>query len=270
MTSPDRVILFVIDGLRPDALTQANVPVISHLISHGAYAAQAQAVLPSISLPCHVSMFYAVPPSRHGVLSNTWTPPQPPVRSLIDLVREQGQGTAAFYTWEPLRDLSAPGSLDLSYYRRLGDPGGDSDLEMGSAAAAYLSEQRPNLAFVYLGAVDEVGHRDGWMSHAYLNALEKADRAIGLVRESLQANGLLSGAAFFVLADHGGHGYDHSEGTAEDLTIPWIACGPGIRQGQVISSPVSLVDTAPTIAHLLGLPLPAEWSGRVVVEALQP
>lgn len=270
MTSPDRVILFVIDGLRPDALAQADVPVINQLISHGAYTAQAQAVLPSISLPCHVSMFYGVPPSRHGVLSNTWVPLQPPIRSLVDLVHEWGRGTAAFYTWEPLRDLSAPGSLDLSYYRRLGDPGGDSDLGIGATAAAYLSERRPTLSFVYLGAVDEVGHRDGWMSPAYLNAVEKADRAIGLVRESLRSAGFLSGAAFFVLADHGGHGYDHGEGTAEDLTIPWIACGPGIRQGQTISSSVGLVDTAPTIAHLLGLPLPAEWSGQVVVEALQP
>jgi predicted AlkP superfamily pyrophosphatase or phosphodiesterase len=31
---------------------------------------------------------------------------------------------------------------------------------------------------------------------------------------------------------------------------------------------VSIMDTAPTLAHLLGLSLPPEWHGRVVAEAL--
>ena len=53
-----------------------------------------------------------------------------------------------------------------------------------------------------------------------------------------------------------------------DLTIPWIACGAGIREGHRIEAPVSLIDTAPTLAHLLGLPRPPEWEGQVIEEAL--
>jgi predicted AlkP superfamily pyrophosphatase or phosphodiesterase len=268
MAHAERVILLAIDGLRPDALPQANPPTIGRLIAAGAHTKRARSVIPSISLPCWVSVFYGVPPSRHGVVTNVWSPPQPPIPGLIDVVHEAGLRAASFYNWEELRDLSRPGSLDLAYYRHLGDPEGDCDLEIGAAAAAYIPERRPALTFIYLGALDEVGHRHGWMSAPYLHALGKADRAIGLVCEAMERAGLLSGTAFFVLSDHGGHGHDHGKGTDEDLIVPWIASGPGIRRGQVIAVPVGLVDTAPTVAHLLGLPRPAEWSGRVVTEAL--
>lgn len=268
MSHPERVVLCVIDGLRPDALMEATVPVIRQLMAEGAYTSQARAVVPSITLPCHVSMFCGVTPARHGTLSNVWNLPHPPLPSLLDVAHAAGRSTASFYNWEELRDLSRPGSLDMAYFRSLGDPEGDSDLEIGAAAAAYLAEHAPTLAFVYLGALDEVGHRHGWMTAPYLQALEKADRALGLVRQGLLAAGLLDGTAIFVLADHAGHDLDHGAGTSLDLTIPWIACGAGIRKGHQIVAPVSLIDTAPTLACLLGLPCPPEWEGRVVEEAL--
>jgi arylsulfatase A-like enzyme len=50
------------------------------------------------------------------------------------------------------------------------------------------------------------------------------------------------------------------------MTIPWLAVGPGIRAGHAIQSPVSLLDTAPTIARLLGLTASNQWEGRCVDE----
>jgi hypothetical protein len=108
MSGPERVVLFVIDGLRPDALTQTNAPVIGRLMAGGAYTLQAQAVVPSITLPCHVSMFCGVTPERHGTLSNVWNPPQPPVPSLLDVAHAAGRSTASFYYWEELREISHP------------------------------------------------------------------------------------------------------------------------------------------------------------------
>jgi arylsulfatase A-like enzyme len=66
----------------------------------------------------------------------------------------------------------------------------------------------------------------------------------------------------------GGQDFDHDAGLAEDLTIPWIISGLGIRCSHQITSVVNIIDTAPTIAHLLGLPTPDEWSGWVVSEVL--
>jgi predicted AlkP superfamily pyrophosphatase or phosphodiesterase len=50
------IILFVIDGMRPDGLQQAETPNIDWLIAAGACTWQAQTVTPSISLPCHTFM----------------------------------------------------------------------------------------------------------------------------------------------------------------------------------------------------------------------
>jgi len=267
------VLLFVVDGLRPDALLQAPTPHMDRLAAQGAYTWQAQTVAPSITLPCHASLFLAVPPARHGVLSNVWTRPQPPLPSLIEVLADgsdgTGRGAAAFYSWEELRDLAPPGALDFAYHHRLGDPEeGMRELEICAVAADYIVKYRPALAFVYIEAPDLVGHRHGWMSKPYLRAVGNADRAIGLVLETLTVSGQLGHTVCLVLADHGGHGLGHGDDVPEDLTIPWIVSGPGVRRGHQISGPVNIIDTAPTLAHLLGLAAPAEWSGQVVQEAL--
>jgi arylsulfatase A-like enzyme len=121
---------------------------------------------------------------------------------------------------------------------------------------------------VYLGATDEVGHRHGWMSEPYLRAVNKADHAIGLVLEALRTSGSLADTVCLVLADHGGHDFDHAAGLVEDLTIPWIISGPGVRRDHRITDPVNIIDTAPTLAYLLGLSAPVQWSGRAVTEVL--
>ncbi len=48
-----------------------------------------------------------------------------------------------------------------------------------------------------------------------------------------------------------------------------IMSGPGIKEGIRRDVPVRLIDVAPTIAHLLGLPQPAQADGRVLLEALE-
>jgi predicted AlkP superfamily pyrophosphatase or phosphodiesterase len=263
-----QALLFVIDGLRPDALLLTDTPEIDRLIAQSASTMQAQAVMPSVTLPCHVSLFYATPPERHGVTSNTWQAPDPPIPGLIEIVHRAGLGTAALYTWEELRDLARPGSLDIAYYRRLGEPEEDRVLEIGSLAARYIAEHKPGLSFVYLEAPDQAGHRFGWMSDPYLQAVHKCDRAIGVVLEALQEVGDLQDTIIVVTSDHGGHDHRHGADIPEDLLIPWIISGLGVRIGHTIETPISIMDTAPTLLHLLGIPLPGEWTGQIVSEAL--
>ena len=51
------------------------------------------------------------------------------------------------------------------------------------------------------------------------------------------------------------------------MTIPWIVAGPRIRPGATLTEPVSLLDTAPTLARLLGLKPDPQWEGRCIEEA---
>jgi arylsulfatase A-like enzyme len=120
--------------------------------------------------------------------------------------------------------------------------------------------------FIYLEGVDRAGHTYGWMSGAYMEALHQADTAVGIIWEALAATGLEKGTVLIVHSDHGGSGNHHQEPIPENQTIPWMARGPGIRRGHRISAPVSVLDTAPTIAGIMNIPCHYNWKGRSLRE----
>jgi arylsulfatase A-like enzyme len=52
----------------------------------------------------------------------------------------------------------------------------------------------------------------------------------------------------------------------EKRKVPWIASGPGIRRNHRICQPVSILDTAPTVAHLLDISPHYSWGGGLLGE----
>jgi predicted AlkP superfamily pyrophosphatase or phosphodiesterase len=264
---PSKLLLIVLDGCRPDALQQANTPRIDSLWQTGAYTWNARTVMPSVTLPCHNSMFRGVSPQKHGVgEDNVYQQSASAFPSITDVARLGGKRTAMFFSWEQLRDLSAPGSLDLSYYMNA-IYGEDNDTPVARVAAAHLVEKQPDFCFLYMGDVDITGHLHGWMSPEYIAAIEANDRAVGIVLDQLTEAGLRDAYTFLIQADHGGHDTDHGTDMPEDMTIPWILNGTGVKRGHTIQSPVNMVDTPATIAHILDLERPAVWEGTPVYEA---
>jgi arylsulfatase A-like enzyme len=258
------VVFVMIDGLRPDAVAAAQCPHLKGLIARGAATLSARSSFPPVTLPCHTSIFHSVPSTRHGIVSNDWLPMSRPLPGLFELVKAAGLRSAAFYNWEQLRDVSRPGSLSYSYYCDTAlDPEGD--MVTVEQAIRALATGHYDFAFVYLGNVDIAGHAQGWMSEGYLAQAERADRALGALLAALPADG-----AVLVQADHGGHDFMHGEDILEDMTIPWIVAGPGVRRGYTIRGAVSLLDTAPTLARLLGIAPHAEWEGRCIEEIFDP
>lgn len=53
-----------------------------------------------------------------------------------------------------------------------------------------------------------------------------------------------------------------------DMRNTLVAAGPGLRRGLVSAVPTGNIDIAPTMLHLLGLPIPNGLDGRVIAEAL--
>lgn len=263
----DPVILVSIDGMRPDGFQQAETPTIDAIIKRGAHTFNAQTVRPPITLPCHTSMFRGVAPDKHGITSNIWAPMARPIPSIVELVHRAGGKTAAFYNWEQLRDLSGPGALDFAFYWGFrNDENIEGDIVVARAAIDYIRTQQPDFAFVYLGWTDEVGHKHGWMSDQYIHAISRADAALGEIIASLQETGRLEQTTILVQSDHGGHGFTHT-GEPEDMQIPWIIAGPRIKQGYTITGDVSIINTAPTLAKVVGVTPAPEWTGVPVVEA---
>jgi predicted AlkP superfamily pyrophosphatase or phosphodiesterase len=257
------VIFFMLDGVRPDALALAHCPNIQALIDRGTSTLQASSVMPCLTLPCHTSIFYSMLPIRHGILTNDWRPFAYPLPGLVDLIHRAHLKTASFYNWEPLRDLSRPGTLSFSYFRDNSTvPHGDQVI--ADEAARFIASERPDFAFVYFGTVDMAGHAFAWMSDAYLRQLERVDDALGTVLSVLPNDHIA-----VLQSDHGGHAHQHDSYMPEDMTIPWIMAGTHIRRGYVIERDVSLLDTAPTIAQVLGLPIPANWEGLCLDEIFE-
>ena len=64
-----------------------------------------------------MSIFHSVPPSRHGVITNDWMPMARPLPGLVEMATVAGKTCAFFYNWEPLRNLSRPSNLELSFFR---------------------------------------------------------------------------------------------------------------------------------------------------------
>ena len=258
-----RVVFVMVDGLRPDAISPDRTPNIQRLISGGASTLTAQSVTPSITLPCHTSIFHSVPPSRHGITSNVFTPFARPIPGLIEAA-EDGDKTCAFiYNWEELRDLNRPGSLHYSQFFRNGYDLDDGDRVLVDAALPLITAGAFDFMFLYLGTIDTSGHMYGWMSAGYLEQVRRLDVQVGRLLADLPAD-----TTMLLQADHGGHDRTHGTDSAEDMTIPWILVGAGVRAGYTIERPVSLIDTAPTLAHALGIKtLPIDWEGTAVTEA---
>lgn len=253
------VILFLVDGMRPDGLQQANTPSMDRIMQNGSYALNAQTIFPSVTLPCHTSLIHSVPPERHGILTNTWVPQVRPVPGLFDVLHQAGMTAAFFYNWEELRDLSTPGTLAASLMlRNLDAPIHQADWELTQAAIQWLTTHDFNFAFIYLGRTDQVGHDEGWMSAPYLAAIEEADRCIGQVMANLPKD-----THYIVMADHGGHNRTHGTKMDEDMRIPILASGPSIQSNQVLDEELSILDVAPTILYLLGIPRPKDWMGNI-------
>lgn len=265
--SATHALLFVVDGLRPDALPLVTTPHIDALIARGASSMQARVTMPSVTLPCHASLFLASGPERHGIKTNTWFAPVPALPGLFEVAYRAGLDTAAFYTWEQLRDLAPPGTLDRACYCRLGEPEERRTLAVADAAASYVAGQPPGLCFIYLEATDQAGHRFGWMSDRYLSAVVDCDLAVGRVLDAVERAGRMGSIAIALTSDHGGHDRTHGTDAPEDMTVPWILVGPGVTKGRRLAAPLSIMDIAPSLLYLLGIEAPAEWLGQAVRQA---
>lgn len=258
-------VLLMIDGLRPDAITPERTPALQSVIERGATSLQAQSVMPSVTLPCHTSIFHSIPPERHGIMDNDWHSMARPVRGLADQIKLHDRKAAFIYNWEPLRNLSKPGSLYYSYFIDSAYDLQNGDARMAEAGVQAIQSGEHDFIFLYFGTVDSAGHAFGWMTDGYFQQVAFIDTLVQRVLDALPAS-----ATIIIQADHGGHDRTHGTPMPEDMNIPWIIAGPRIAAGARISVPVSLLDTAPTIAHVLGIPAPADWEGSVIHSAFLP
>src|SRR5262245_2373210 len=112
-----------------------------------------------------------------------------------------------------------------------------------------------------------------YLRDRYDACLASVDSEIGRLLGILQARGLRERTLVVVTSDHGeefgehggsGHGYTLYD---ENLRVPLLLSHPSLPALRVAEQ-VRLLDLAPTIAQLAGLPIPALWQGTSLVPLL--
>ena len=263
------VVVVSVDGLRPDAIGTFGAHTLQRLMREGSYTLSASTITPSKTLPSHTSMLTGQPPERHGVLWNNVATADAEfigLPTVFGVARAHGYSTAAFFSKAKFQPLQLRGTLDYSQA-----PGGwfgrwSSDRTVRDVTS-YLATAQPNVLFVHLTDTDATGHRAGWMTPDYGRAVLAVDAAIDrLVAAANQTYGA-GHFSLIVTADHGGHGTNHGSSDPQDVHIPWIAWGQGVRPRTLDEPGIRTMDTAATVLWLLGVPKPADWVGEPVMQA---
>src|SRR5690349_23212172 len=93
-----RVIIVVLDGLRPDAIDAFDLPNIRTMALNGASTMSARTVSPSCTWPAMTSLISGLPPETHGILRDSLHVPRPktPLASLPSLLSGLGYHSAVF------------------------------------------------------------------------------------------------------------------------------------------------------------------------------
>ena len=250
-----KTILISVDGMRPDGFLACGNPYIETLMKESMHCLQSRTVHPSVTLPCHMSMFHSVPPQRHGVLSNTYTPQVRPINGLFDQLKLAGRSTAMFFGWEQLRDLCRPGAITYSAFMKCGTIH-DVDSYLCDQAMTCIRDYKPDFVFLYMVHTDEQGHDTGWMTPEYL---QRINNAVSNIQKVIEEFG--DEYSVIITADHGGHERTHGSEMDEDMTIPIFFRGENFPAGAVEG--VSILDIAPTAAKLLEIYPAPEWEGKV-------
>ena len=255
----NKVILISIDGMRPDGFLGCKNPYITEMMEKAYYTLDGKTVLPSVTLPCHISLFHSVPPQRHGITTNLYLPMARPVNGLFEQLANAGKTCAMYYGWESLRDVARPASLKFAEYINAYTEE-SADTSLTDSALARIRKSQPDFVFLYMVDTDEKGgHDNGWMTQAYLDRISVA---LDNVKRVMEACG--DAYTVIVTADHGGHDRTHGTDLPEDTTIPMFYFGKEFAAGKRFSGG-SILDLAPTIAKIMGVPAADAWEGTSVL-----
>lgn len=271
----EHVLVIGIDGLSVDGLREARTPVMDSMIASGSITWSARTVLPSVSSPNWASMIMGAGPEQHGITNNDWEIDdhaiEPVVRgaddrfpSIFSVIRQQMPDAtiASLYQWDGFGRLYDKG--DLTFDQSFSTADSTTD-----ATIAYIIEKKPTFTFVHLDDVDGAGHGTGHGTEVYLNAVSRADSLVGRIIEATRKAGISGKTMIIITSDHGGIGYGHGGESREEITIPMILSGKGVKKNYIIQQPVYMYDVAATIAFGLKIRVPYSWIGRPIKAAFE-
>jgi hypothetical protein len=260
-----RVAIVLADGLRPDAVALAPMPVLDALGRDHVRALRAVTIRPSATVAALATLATGVSPAAHGFMEPGlhFLRRLGGLRPLPTELARHDLPTTVITSRLPSAALTIARALTGFAGVRQFVAGGRTALETALAARECFERMDAGLLFLYLPHCDRAGHRVGWMSAAYLRSAADIDGALDVF-----AHGL-GDATVFVLADHGGGVYprDHDLPHPANDHIPLVVAGRSTRRRCLLAEPISILDVPATVLWHLGVPVPETYEGRVLRDA---
>ncbi|MDX2206474.1 MAG: alkaline phosphatase [Gemmatimonadales bacterium] len=275
MPSPSgisRVIVVVLDGLRPDAIVRFGLPRLGALLDTTAHTLTGRTVEPSTTASVLASLFTGVRPAVHGIRNEHGMLPSL-VKRLTPLPRLLGRYRQPMFGYMRalpfgFRTIGTTLAARLGVRARFEGHDAESIL---AAARPGLDRTRRGVIYLHWPDADDAGHAHGWMSEGYAQAVRRLDESVGRV---LDATGVLHDpeTVIMFMADHGGGGTvadDHESDHPDDVTIP-IVIGGGQVEPNLLPTGSSPLDVCATIPWLFGIVPPPDWQGSPLRSAFHP
>jgi hypothetical protein len=244
-----RVVVFIVDGL---TVTESrSLPTIEELRAKGS-AFVADAGFPTFSRPAYQLLMTGVDQDAGGVRINEH---QGASRfdNVFTRAHAAGLKTAAVGNSVPWIGELFGADLDLNVF------GAGFERALQDAL-----DPRYALVVVHLAETDKAAHHHGATSPEYRAAARAADARIARVVQGLD----LQRDAVVVVADHGHRAAGGHGGVEPEVKlVPLVFAGAGVRRAP--EGQARLVDVAPTVAALLGLPPPGQLRGKPLLDSLE-
>lgn len=270
-----KVLVIGLDGLSTEGYQKAKHPNLDRMFADGVLSLTTRPVMPSVTLPNWTSHFTGSGPEEHGITANDWTLAKHPLTpiatdlegyypSLFKLLKEQQPNAkiAYYYNWKELINPINQKYLDEVSFE-------ENDGYQSNYDKAYnfmVKNQRdPTLVFLYSVHTDHAGHSYGWMSEAYIKAIEDADMVIGQLAEKLKQAGLYKDLHLMLITDHGGVNKGHGGVSMAEMQVPWAITGPQISKKGLLTVTNSNKNTSLVLARIFGLKsIPDHWTGQLL------
>jgi arylsulfatase A-like enzyme len=301
--SPWNVLLISLDTLRADHLSvygygRATSPTIdSQVAARGTLFEHAYSAYPATPAS-HMTILTGLLPCVHGTtgLSRDQKLPADLV-TLAEILRAAGYETAAFTEdgWVTA-DLGFARGFDTFVENtspKLNEPLGQAEKTFGEALD-WIRTHRDQAWFVFahtyqvhhpyvpppgyldMVASDHSPDRDATSAALYDGEIRYTDDLLARLLAGLDASGVGGRTLIILLSDHGEHFGEHGRYLHgfdlydELLHVPLIFRAPGlVAAGKRIGENAGLIDVAPTVVDLLGLPPMVGSQGRSLAPILR-
>jgi predicted AlkP superfamily pyrophosphatase or phosphodiesterase len=286
MARRPKVLFIGVDGCRWDAVEAATTPQWDLWADGGTLALGTEILAPreapgdTVSGPGWSNLLCGVWPDKHGVIDNSFRAPRyeqfPHVFHRVKQARPDLK-TASFSSWPPIAEkIVSHADVLKNYPSQNLEEYVVADAQATADCAALLSRGEPvDFVFVYLGQVDETGHRYGFHPSVpqYLASIEQVDQHLHRLATALEQRPTRAEEDWLILiaTDHGGAGTGHGGGRENpDIHRTFlIASGPS-AVCQRVESPTYQVDIVATALAHLRIPMDPAWQLDGTAVGLRP